>query len=132
MALPGVFKPVTIDGRVLIDGGTVSPVPYDVLSPGCDIVIAIDVIGQRSRPAGRSANYFDTVFLATKVMQTSIMTEKRKVLEPDIYVAPRVTDVRALEFHRAEAIFEHAEPSKEVLRNALQKALAAYSASKRQ
>ena len=27
MAIPGVFEPVEIDSRVLIDGGTVNPVP---------------------------------------------------------------------------------------------------------
>ncbi|NNJ98598.1 MAG: patatin-like phospholipase family protein, partial [Gammaproteobacteria bacterium] len=36
MALPGVFQPVQIDGRVLIDGGVVNPVPFDVLPEECD------------------------------------------------------------------------------------------------
>ncbi|MFO8182565.1 MAG: patatin-like phospholipase family protein, partial [Candidatus Aegiribacteria sp.] len=31
MGLPGIFTPVEIDGRVLIDGGGVNPVPWDVL-----------------------------------------------------------------------------------------------------
>ena len=31
MALPGLFTPVELDGRVLIDGGTMNPVPYDLL-----------------------------------------------------------------------------------------------------
>lgn len=28
MAIPGVFTPVELDGRVLIDGGSVNPVPF--------------------------------------------------------------------------------------------------------
>ena len=31
MAIPGLIRPVETDGRVLIDGGAVNPLPYDVL-----------------------------------------------------------------------------------------------------
>ncbi len=127
MALPGVFKPVSIDGRVLVDGGTVNPVPYDIVAPECDIVIAVDVIGRRSRPNKKSQNYFETIFQSAKVMQAAIMSEKRKVSEPTIYMAPPVNDVRSLQFHRAEHILEQAEQSKEVLRGKLQDALEEYA-----
>jgi NTE family protein len=44
MSLPGVFNPVEIDGRVLVDGGLVNQVPVDVVRDmGADIVIAVDV-----------------------------------------------------------------------------------------
>lgn len=123
MALPGVFQPVTIDGRVLVDGGTVNPVPYDIIAPACDIVIAIDVIGLRSPPPDGSPGYFDTIFQSAKVMQAAVMSEKRKLLEPDIYIAPAVSDVRSLEFYRAEQVLEQAEASKQLLRRQLESAL---------
>jgi len=41
MALPGVFQPVQIDGRVLIDGGVVNPVPFDVLPADCEVVVPL-------------------------------------------------------------------------------------------
>ena len=31
IAIPGLFRPVTIDGRILIDGGTTNPLPFNVL-----------------------------------------------------------------------------------------------------
>jgi NTE family protein len=127
VALPGVFQPVTIDGRVLVDGGTVNPVPYDVISADCDIVIAVDVIGLRSPPPEGSPGYFDTIFQSAKVMQSAIMAEKRKWSEPDIYIAPSVNDVRTLEFFRAEQILEQAEPSKAELRTLLESALAKFA-----
>lgn len=44
MSLPGIFQPVEIDGRVLIDGGLASQVPVEIVrAMGADIVIAIDV-----------------------------------------------------------------------------------------
>ena len=44
MSIPGAFNPVTIDGRILVDGGMVNQVPVDVVrAMGADIVIAVDV-----------------------------------------------------------------------------------------
>jgi NTE family protein len=130
MALPGVFQPVAIDGRVLVDGGTVNPVPYDIIAPDCDIVIAVDVIGLRSNPPDEAPGYFDTIFQSAKVMQAAIMSEKRKLSEPDIYVAPAVSDVRSLEFFRAEQVLEQAEPAKQMLRQQLESALADFGVRK--
>ncbi|WP_447730779.1 patatin-like phospholipase family protein [Pseudoxanthomonas suwonensis] len=44
MSLPGIFQPVRIDGRVLVDGGIAEQVPIDtVRRMGADVVIAVDV-----------------------------------------------------------------------------------------
>ncbi len=41
---PGVFEPVTLRNRHLIDGGIVDPVPIDIVrAMGADIVIAVDL-----------------------------------------------------------------------------------------
>jgi NTE family protein len=125
MALPGVFHPVLKDDRTLIDGGTVNPVPYDLLAAECDIVIAIDVIGKRSKPEGTTPSYFETVFNSAKVMQHAIMAEKRLRKEPDIYIAPQIVDIRALEFFSAETVFEQSAPARDDLKKQLAKLVAA-------
>ena len=44
MSAPGVFAPVEVDGRLLVDGGIVENLPVDVVKAmGVDIVIAVDV-----------------------------------------------------------------------------------------
>ncbi|MFO7746655.1 MAG: patatin-like phospholipase RssA [Orrella sp.] len=44
MALPGVLTPVSFDGRTLVDGGLVNPVPVSLArAMGADIVIAVDL-----------------------------------------------------------------------------------------
>lgn len=44
MAVPGVFTPVEMDGRILVDGGVVENLPVRVVREmGADIVIAVDV-----------------------------------------------------------------------------------------
>jgi NTE family protein len=125
MALPGVFQPEIIGERVLIDGGTVNPVPYDLLTGKCDIVIGIDVSGVRTRPEAPAPGYFETVFNAAKVMQHAIMTEKLRHGGPAIYLAPRIVDIRALEFYRAREVWAQAAPAREELMQRLSKLLEA-------
>jgi predicted acylesterase/phospholipase RssA len=44
MSIPGVFDPVEIDGKKLVDGALVDPIPTDELyDMGADIVIAVDL-----------------------------------------------------------------------------------------
>lgn len=44
MSIPGAFNAVTIDDRILVDGGLVNQVPVDVArAMGADIIIAVDV-----------------------------------------------------------------------------------------
>lgn len=44
IALPGLFTPVERDGRLLVDGGLVNPVPVSLCrAMGADIVIAVDL-----------------------------------------------------------------------------------------
>ena len=44
MAVPAVFAPAEIDGRILVDGGIVDNVPIDVVRDmGADVVIAVNV-----------------------------------------------------------------------------------------
>ncbi len=55
-ALPGLFAPVRRDGRWLVDGGLVNPVPISVCRAlGAEVVIAVnlngDLIGRRARRA---------------------------------------------------------------------------------
>lgn len=57
IALPGLFSPVLLDGRWLLDGGLVNPVPVSVCrAMGADIVIAVnlsrDTLGRTMRPIG--------------------------------------------------------------------------------
>ncbi len=44
ISLPGVFAPLPLDGRLLVDGGVLNNLPADVVREmGADVVIAVDV-----------------------------------------------------------------------------------------
>jgi NTE family protein len=55
MAVPGAFAPVTIDGRILGDGGLTRNVPVDIARQTCaDVVIAVAVPSPAPRGCRRS------------------------------------------------------------------------------
>ena len=122
MALPGLFTPVRRDGRILIDGGAVNPVPYDTLAGSCRVIVAVDVTGQRSPK--KDLSFVDAIFNTFQIMQHSIVREKYARHPPDITITPDIMDIRALDFHRLDTVFEQARPAKEKLKRELEALLA--------
>lgn len=64
IALPGLFTPIEHEGRWLVDGGLVNPVPVSLCrAMGADLVIAVDLnadlLGRHLRPHAASATAED-------------------------------------------------------------------------
>ena len=118
-SLPGLFTPVKIKNRILIDGGAVNPLPFDLIMDKCDITIAIDVTAFKAQNESEIPPTFDSVFTTYQTMQNSIIKERLKFLKPDIYIRPEIYDVRVFDFVKADLIFKQAEPAKEELKRHL-------------
>src|SRR5690606_7050635 len=53
IAIPGIFTPVCDNGRVLVDGGLVNPVPTNIVrAMGAEFVIAVDLNHETVRTQG--------------------------------------------------------------------------------
>lgn len=118
-ALPGIFKPVVRDQQVLIDGGSVNPLPYDILQDDCDFIIAIDVLGQRLPSDDLLPSYLESLFNAFQIMEKTIIREKFRRRPPDVYIEVDVQNVAMLEFHKVDEILAQAEPARAELEAAL-------------
>lgn len=122
-SIPGLFTPVEYQGKILIDGGAVNPLPYDLIKDKCDITIAIDVTASNySNSKGLPAT-LDSVFIAFQIMQISIIREKLKHIKPDIYIKPQIKDIRLFEFTKTDLIFSQALKAKEKLKRELENIL---------
>ena len=125
IALPALFTPVTINGRMLMDGGLTNPLPFDVLNGDADVTVAIDVSGapvpvsKRPHPSA-----FAALMSSSQIMQRTIVREKLKVQQPDIYIDVEVDEYYVLDFHRFKQILAAAAPAKEQLRRQLDRVLA--------
>jgi len=112
MAIPGLFRPVSIDGRVFIDGGATDPLPAEELAGRADIIVAVDVFGAPEPARADVPNAFESMFTALLIMGSAIVAAKHKNSAPDLLVRPNVSIFRTLDFYRASAILRAAEPVK--------------------
>lgn len=115
-AIPALFAPVTIKGRLMIDGGIFNPVPYDLLIGEADITIGVDVVGAPEGDGSLMPNRIDSLFGASQLMMQSNVALKMKICQPDIYLRPEVNSFRVLDFLKARQIFEASEGLKDGLK----------------
>jgi NTE family protein len=128
MALPALFSPVTLGGRVLMDGGLVNPLPFDILMGEADIVVAIDVSGAPAPPGKHPyPSAFGALVASSQIMQRAIVREKLKVQQPDVYVDVDVDEFYVLDFHRLTQILASSLPAKEHLRRQLKRVLSSHT-----
>lgn len=124
IALPVLFAPVLLGERVLMDGGIVNPLPFDVLDGAADIVVAVDVSGApREAGEGRVPPPLDAVVSAVQMLQASIVREKMRSRQPDIYIDVDVDRFNVLDFRKVNEILEAATSAKAQLREKLSRVL---------
>lgn len=119
MAIPGLIKPVNFATQVLIDGGAVNPLPFDLVR--ADFIIAVDVTGGPIVSRNKSPEVFEAMIGAAQIMQTSITREKLKSAKPDLLLRADIDHFKALDFFSARDIFKSAEPMKLEVKKALEK-----------
>lgn len=124
MALPALFEPVLLNGMVLVDGGAVNPLPYDLIRRECDLTIAIDVSGEKTyAPENPVPNMVESILSTFQIMQASIVEAKKQLSPPDIYIKPALTNIRVLDFYRYKEILagvqDEVQKFKETLKNLL-------------
>jgi NTE family protein len=123
-ALPSLTRPVVLGGRVLIDGGFVNPVPYDVLIGRADLTVAVDVTGApRRRPGVALPRTMEAVTGATQILFRSLLAAKLKLSAPDVLIRPAVSEFAAMDYFKIGAILAASQPAKEELKHKLSQIL---------
>lgn len=108
MSAPGIFSPVTVDGRKLVDGGLTGNVPVDAIRDmGVDIIIAVDV----EFPLYSPEQLDSALEIVGQVLTILIRKETRRQLDSladsDILIRPDLGAFGSTEF---ENIVETIEP----------------------
>jgi len=124
MSLPGLFTPVRVNGRVLIDGAGVNPVPHDVLTD-CDMVVAIDLMGHRDPGRREKPHLVRSIIGIFDIMQNAIIEAKLKACPPRIYIKPDIYNVDILDFDKVAQVLRQASPARDQLKRELESVLAA-------
>jgi len=124
MALPVIFEPVLIGGRSFVDGGLTNPLPFDLLADAADLVVAIDVSGTTvPSPSRPRPTAIEALFASSFLFERSIVREKLKAHQPDIYVDAGTGHYQVLDFLKVGEILAAAEPAKALFKAKLERVL---------
>ena len=101
MAVPGVFSPVSIDGRILGDGGLTRNVPVDIARQTCaDVVIAVAV----PNPLPTAAELRSPLTLMARTLDVLISANERQQLDTlgpdDVKIVIEMGDIGSASFDR--------------------------------
>jgi NTE family protein len=112
MAVPGLMRPVEIDGRILVDGSAVEPLPFRYLRRRADFVIAVDVSGGARQHPREVPDPWECLFTTLQIMVRTIVNEQLEHDRPDLLIRPNIGAFRMLDFFRASAILRAAAAAK--------------------
>ncbi|HJW02671.1 MAG TPA: patatin-like phospholipase RssA [Azospira sp.] len=146
IALPGLFSPyLDGEGRYLVDGGLVNPVPVSLCRAlGADVVIAVDlgadILGRRLRSPGVEADtvpdgwitrlrrllggndganvapsLVDVLASSINIMQVRIARSRLAGEPADVLISPRLAQLGLLDFHRADEAIAEGKVATELM-----------------
>lgn len=111
ISIPGIFVPVVRDNICLVDGGTINPVPIDILKQKkTKITIAVNVLVNPEKrrlitplseyDTSGIPNIFDTLIQSLQIMECEIIN--KKILDADIIISPDVGHIQPFDFNKSK------------------------------
>lgn len=122
MAVPGLFTPVTIAGRLLVDGGLENNIPVDIVrAMGADTIIAVDVgaadvEAQKKMPLATISEILSRSYTILKRPQ-----EEKQLAGANIIISPQAADLGAAEFYRVSEFVDRGQAAAQTMTDQLKK-----------
>lgn len=103
-AYPGIFHPVFLHDRYLIDGGASSPVPVEVAKKyGAEVIIAIDV--SEKLPTTKPYHFFGVAKRGMEIVYRKLV--EHSLARADISIRMEFQDVGMFSDHLNHQMYEH-------------------------
>ncbi len=117
IAIPGIFVPHRIDGRLFVDGGVVDRIPIQAVRDlGADFVVAVDVgLFDRLPPV---RHIWDVIVQSIDIMEREVF--RYRILDADFVVRPQLDLMSATAF---SGVDKAVEAGREAMREALPRLL---------
>ncbi|CCQ92375.1 Uncharacterized NTE family protein YlbK [[Clostridium] ultunense Esp] len=106
IAIPGIFEPVQMGDRLLVDGGVIERVPVPTAREmGADLVIGVDVSHRSVNRRARSI--FEVIMQTIDIMDREIFMNRAS--GADLLIRPNVGHFDTTSFERVEEIIQEGE-----------------------
>lgn len=116
VSVPGVFAPIRVDGRLMVDGGIVNNVPVDIVKAmGVDRVIVVDV-SEPMLPEDKLGSPLSvTLQMITLLMKQRTDQMLAQMDGEDVLISPDLGDIGSAEFDRSIAAIALGEQAAEAM-----------------
>ncbi|MCB1045084.1 MAG: patatin-like phospholipase family protein [Acidobacteria bacterium] len=117
MSIPGVFSPVSLDGKLLVDGGLARNLPVDVArAMGADIVIAVDV----GEPLYKKEDLDSLSDIAKQMVSIPFRKNVETQLEQvNVLILPEIGDFKSSQFDKGSELVPIGEAATHTLADQL-------------
>jgi len=112
ISVPGIFPPVKIGNKYLIDGGVVNPTPFDLVHKmGADIVIGVDLIDNKPPAITKTPGFATTLLLSFEIIRRQAVAHKLQFINDNtIIIKPELRDFMAsFKFYDIEKFIDSGE-----------------------
>ncbi|PWI57346.1 patatin-like phospholipase family protein [Sulfoacidibacillus thermotolerans] len=118
IAIPGIFVPHRVNGRLLVDGGVIERVPVQAARDlGADFIVAVDVgLFERLPPV---KNAWDVIVQTMDIMEREVF--RHRILHADFVVRPKLDLMSSISF---TGVQQAIEAGRQAMRQALPELLA--------
>lgn len=107
MSIPGVYAPMEIDGRLLVDGGIANNLPISVAQDmGADVVIAVDISDALLEGEKLTGALSVVGQLTTLMTRRNVDDQLERLDGKDVLIRPRLEGLTSADFFDATEIIE--------------------------
>ena len=112
ISIPGIFTPVSMNGKLLIDGGVVDPLPVAMAkNMGADFIVAVNVIrssgdfilSKKKSDKDTIPKILDLLGSTVVIFQRNIIKEELKLAGEHVLIEPKMNDVGIFDFRKGES-----------------------------
>lgn len=104
-ALPGVFEPVLLGDKLLVDGGVLGSLPPEVAEElGADVIVGVNVAKKRSDLGEEPPGMLSVILDSIAVMGDELVRLNRERF--DVLIEPEVGSVGIMDFDRKRELME--------------------------
>ncbi|MDP3731702.1 MAG: patatin-like phospholipase family protein [Candidatus Omnitrophota bacterium] len=117
IATPGVFEPVEINKRMIVDGGILNPLPTNVLIQyGVSKVISVNTLpgpasSSNLRKTKHQLGIFDSIVIS--IQATEYIIAEKSCENSDITLRPILDDINWFDFYRIDRLIKRGEEEAE-------------------
>ena len=107
ISIPMVFRPVRSEGRILVDGGLLNPLPlrHAIHTPG-SLLVAVDVNSPKDNGKPVRMNPYKLLSESSRLMMQQITRNDLQRCPPDLLIELSARDYDMMEFHHALRIIQ--------------------------